>query len=123
MKKKYIIGGLIIIVFITWAAISFQDTLTPYVSINEAKAMEKRVQIAGIRMDSGQFDLQSNMLRFRIKDDKGDVLMVYYDGPKPGNFDQATQVVCKGIYKNGVFHADEILVKCPSKYQQEGVKV
>ncbi len=123
MDKKYIIGGVIIIVFIVWAAISFRATLTPYVSIDEAKEMGKRVQVAGQRMGSGQFDIQSNKFVFKLQDDHGKILNVVYDGAKPGNFDQATQVVCKGVYKDGIFHADEILVKCPSKYQEEGIKV
>ena len=42
---------------------------------------------------------------------------------KPGNFDQATEIVCKGQYKAGKFHASELLVKCPSKYMEEGTKV
>lgn len=122
MSKKYIIGGVIIIVFIVWAAVSFKATLTPYVSIDEAMEMGQRVQVAGQRVGSGQFDIQKNMFTFKLQDDHGKVLNVIYDGAKPGNFDQATQVVCKGVYKDGVFYADVILVKCPSKYQEAGAK-
>ena len=35
----------------------------------------------------------------------------------PGNFDQAKSVVLKGKTENGVFVAEQMLVKCPSKYQ------
>jgi len=39
----------------------------------------------------------------------------------PGNFDQATSVVLKGKPDNdGRFVAEQMLVKCPSKYQGEG---
>ena len=37
----------------------------------------------------------------------------------PGNFDQATSVVAKGISNENEFVADKLLVKCPSKYQGE----
>jgi cytochrome c-type biogenesis protein CcmE len=44
-------------------------------------------------------------------------MMVVYDGAKPANFEQADQVVVIGRYENGLFVADQLLVKCPSKYQ------
>jgi cytochrome c-type biogenesis protein CcmE len=43
---------------------------------------------------------------------------VIYDGTKPGNFDQATSVVCVGKYETDAFYADKLLIKCPSKYQE-----
>ena len=36
---------------------------------------------------------------------------------KPGNFNEATQVVAIGRYRDGVLEAEKLLVKCPSKYQ------
>ena len=47
MKAKYIIGALIIITFIVWAGISFNKTLTPYVTIEQAKEMQSVVQVKG----------------------------------------------------------------------------
>jgi len=44
---------------------------------------------------------------------------VMYYGVVPGNFDQAKSVVLKGKTENGVFIAEQMLVKCPSKYQGE----
>ena len=121
MRSKYIIGGIIIVVFTIWAGISFQDSLTPYVSIKEAKKTDKTVQLKGERLDNGYFDMENNLFRFKLKDENGETLQVVFDGAKPGNFDQATHVVCVGRYQNGVFHAKDILVKCPSKYQEEGI--
>ena len=43
--------------------------------------------------------------------------MVSYAGIMPGNFEQAESVVAKGIYNGQRFVADDLLVKCPSKYQ------
>ncbi len=122
MRSKYIIGGIVIVVFTIWAGISFQDSLTPYVSIAQAKKMNKTVQLKGERVDNGYFDVEKNKFRFKLKDENGEVLQVIFDGAKPGNFDQATHVVCIGKYENGIFHAKDILVKCPSKYQEEGIE-
>ncbi|HES60279.1 MAG: cytochrome c maturation protein CcmE [Calditrichaceae bacterium] len=123
MRKKYIIGGIIIVAFTVWAGISFKSTLTPYVSIAEAKQSGKMVQVKGERLDNGYFDTAKNLFTFEIKDEQGEILKVTYDGAKPGNFDQATHVVCVGKYAGGVFVAKELLIKCPSKYQEEGTPV
>lgn len=123
MRTKYIVGGIIIIAFTVWAGISFKSTLTPYVSIAEAKQSGKMVQIKGERLDNGRFDLGKNLFTFEIRDENGENLKVTYDGAKPGNFDQASHVVCVGKYSDGVFVAKELLIKCPSKYQEEGTPV
>lgn len=123
MRAKYIIGSVIIVGFTIWAAITFNTTLTPYVSIAEAKQSSMVCQVKGERLDNGRFDVQRNVFIFQIKDEQGDMINVSYDGAKPGNFDQTSHVVCVGKYENGWFHAREILVKCPSKYQEEGTSV
>ncbi len=119
MKAKYIIGAVIIVGFIIWAGISFDKTLTPYVSIDEAKASNTTVQVKGQRLDTGEFDVEKNVFYFTLQDEKGEKIEVVYDGAKPGNFDQATEIVCIGKFENGQFHAKELLVKCPSKYMEE----
>jgi len=119
MKAKYIIGGSIIVCFIIWAAISFNKTLTPYVTIAKAKEMESVVQVKGKRLDNGKFDINKNVFVFNLVDEAGEKIEVVYDGAKPGNFEQATEVVCVGTYVEGKFHAKELLVKCPSKYMEE----
>jgi cytochrome c-type biogenesis protein CcmE len=122
MRTKYIVGAVIIIGFIAWAGVSFEKTLTPYVSIEDAKNRDTMVQVKGTRVDEGDFDIEKNVFVFRLADEKGQQIEVIYDGAKPGNFDQATEIVCVGQYKEGRFIAKELLVKCPSKYQEEGTK-
>lgn len=122
MRSKYIIGGVVIVVFTVWAAISFNSALTPYVSIADAKDSGAVVQVKGERLDNGNFNIQTNKFMFKIRDEQGVEIEVVFDGAKPGNFDQATHVVCVGAYEGGQFHAKELLVKCPSKYQEEGVE-
>jgi cytochrome c-type biogenesis protein CcmE len=123
MKAKHILGSVIIITFIVWAGISFNKTLTPYVSIAEAKSATTTVQVKGQKADNGNFDTENNLFTFRLMDEQGNEINVVYDGAKPGNFEQATEVVCVGKYKDGSFIAKEILVKCPSKYMEEQAKV
>jgi cytochrome c-type biogenesis protein CcmE len=122
LKIKYIVGATIIVVFIIWAGISFNKTLTPYVSLSDAKKTQSIVQVKGKRINNGTIDMDKNLFIFTMEDDRGERVEVVYDGAKPGNFEQTTEVVCVGQYKNGKFYAKELLVKCPSKYIEEGVK-
>ena len=52
------------------------------------------------------------------RDDEGRPLfsMVRYSNPKPANFEDADQLVIEGYSAGDHFVAENILVKCPSKY-------
>jgi cytochrome c-type biogenesis protein CcmE len=118
MKAKYIIGIAIIVIFAVFGAMSFKKTLTPYVSFEEAKRTGANVQVIGkIAFSEVEYDLDSHQLRFPIMDETGQRMVVTYGGPKPANFEQAEEVVVIGRHANESFNADQLLVKCPSKYQ------
>lgn len=123
---RYIIGGLIVVVFIAWGAMAFLKTTIQYVSIEESLTADHIVQVMGqIDFDLVNYNVDESRLEFAIFDvDATDPanafrLPVRYHGIVPGNFDQATSVVVKGQAEEGVFVAEQILVKCPSKYQGE----
>jgi len=120
VKKSYVIGGIVIVLAMAMAMYSFKSTLTSYVSVSEAKASNRPVQVAGLVVEgTDRYDLDSNNLLFTLREDGGDEMKVEYDGPRPGNFDNVTKVVAIGKYepKRKVFLARELLVKCPSKYE------
>jgi len=120
MKKSYIVGGLVVVLAMVMAMYSFKSTLTSYVTVSEAKASKRPVQVAGIVVTgTDRYDLKRNNLIFVLREDGGDEMQVEYDGPRPGNFDNVTKVVAIGKYepKGQVFMAKELLVKCPSKYE------
>ena len=99
---------------------AFQKSLTPYVSFREAKAAGTSVQVSGeILRSQVAYDPRDGSLRFPLKDHSGEVMHVRFQGGKPNNFDQAEQVVAIGRCENGVFKADSLLTKCPSKYEAE----
>ncbi len=94
--------------------------VTPYVGFSEARAAKSNVQVMGeILANESNYNTEAGSFSFFITDVSGDKMKVVYSGTKPGNFDQATSVVCIGRYKNDTFFADKLLVKCPSKYQNE----
>ena len=48
---------------------------------------------------------------------------VFYGKPMPPDFLLSEQVVVIGGYENNTFVADDILLKCPSKYTEENIKI
>lgn len=51
-----------------------------------------------------------------MEDNYGQVRRVSYNKPKPNNFEDAESLVVVGKMRNGVLLSDDMLVKCPSKY-------
>ncbi len=127
MTAKYVIGGIIILVFIVWGASAFYKTTIQYVSIEEARHATRTVQVMGkIDFDAVAYNSTDSRLEFSIYDaeaadeSSAERLDVIYHGVVPGNFDQASSVVLKGRPDGETFVAEQMLVKCPSKYQGEG---
>ncbi len=128
MKAKYIIGGIIIVVFLIWGTSAFLKTTIQYVSLDEAFKGKRTVQVMGkIDFDKVNYNSVDTRLEFAVFDPEAKDTVsakrypVVYYGVVPGNFDQAKSVVLKGkTGDNGVFVAEQMLVKCPSKYQGEG---
>jgi cytochrome c-type biogenesis protein CcmE len=122
MNAKLVIAILLVVASIGLGVTTFRKTLTPYTSFSEARRSGTSVQVNGVLQNPAgvQYDATRAQLAFALKDDKNEVMNVVYKGVKPVNFEQATNVVAIGTYEDGVFRADQLLVKCPSKYQAEG---
>jgi cytochrome c-type biogenesis protein CcmE len=113
-----VLGVGAIVGFVAFGAGAFKSNLTPYVSFEKARATTSAVQVAGKLVEhSDRFDEANSRLVFTLADERGQQLQVAYKGMKPGNFNEATQVVAIGRYRDGVLEAEKLLVKCPSKYQ------
>ena len=124
MKVKYIFAVVIVAVVAVWGASAFFKTTIQYVSIEQAKSAGRTVQVMGkIDFDMVNFNEEESRLEFAVFDAEAvdetaaERLKVHYYGVVPGNFDQATSVVLKGKPEGDTFVAEQMLVKCPSKYQ------
>ena len=60
---------------------------------------------------------------FQMIDEDGIKEKVFYGEPMPPDFLLSEQVVVIGGYENNTFVADDILLKCPSKYTEENIKI
>jgi len=119
-NPKLVIGLVVLAGFAVVAFLNLKNTMAPYVGFAEARAASGAVQIAGYPDHRrASFDMEQGLFLFTMKDDDGDLMKVTYAGAKPGNFDQAEKVVVVGQYQDGSLHADQILVKCPSKYEEQ----
>jgi cytochrome c-type biogenesis protein CcmE len=124
MNVKVILALSLVAVGAAIGVTSFKKSVTPYLSFSEAKRATGTVQVNGEIADKNYvMKPQEQYLEFKLKDQKGEILPVVYHGVIPGNFDQATMVVAIGRYQDGTFRAEQLLVKCPSKYQAEAERM
>lgn len=124
MKSKGAIFGLVIIVSVlVFCAFTYKSTLVNYVPFPDAMAAtDSTVQVMGKPSSPA---MENGGLHFTMHDDQGRSMAVLYSGPKPDDFDSAVsrgyKIAARGTYhpQQQVFVADNLLVKCPSKYQDE----
>lgn len=129
MSKKnrlYALGGVLLLAFAGFSLASFKETLTPYVSYDQAREGNRMVQVAGaLEKGSSAYKAAEESLYFTLEDPESkETLRVRYKGLKPANFEDAISIVAIGRYDEAKaeFAADKLLVKCPSKYQGAEVK-
>jgi len=123
MDKRIILLGMII-AFVIYAGWSFADSVTPYVSISDARVAKSNVQVKGLLDKSAPSPHQEgDYFVFTLMDEEtGETLPVRYCGTKPDQFDDAYHIVAIGRCQDGVFQSDKLLIKCPSKYERQGTQ-
>ncbi|MEM8931747.1 MAG: cytochrome c maturation protein CcmE [Acidobacteriota bacterium] len=125
MKRKtafYLTGALMLVAFAGFSYQQFTDALTPYVPYEQAITATRTVQVAGgLQKNSSSYDTTEGRLHFTLVDPEnaGKTLAVRYEGVKPANFEDAVSIVAIGRWDeaSSEFAAQDLLVKCPSKYQ------
>jgi cytochrome c-type biogenesis protein CcmE len=124
MKRAYWAGAVLVLGFLVLGLSTFSRSMTPYVSFAEAKAAPRTVQVMGaLEKGTSRYDAASKTLHFTLLDmNTKEPIAVSYTDVKPANFEDAVSIVAIGRYENGVFAAEKLLVKCPSKYQGEEIE-
>ena len=130
MKKTHIFGILVIALAII-IIISTAQNSSAYVSFTEAFEMSQAGNSNNIHVvGTLKKDNAGNIVGIRKGEDKTSFSfimvdenrkeqLVFYKEPMPADFTKSEQVVVVGQYKQDIFVADEILMKCPSKYVEE----
>ena len=131
MKISHIVGIIVIAVAIG-VIISTGGDASSYVNFSEAYQLaangkNTKIHVVGElkKNQSGEIlgvyykpEDDPNYFEFVLIDDQKRESKVVYFNPKPADFERSEKIVVVGSVKNNVFHADKILMKCPSKYQE-----
>ena len=87
----------------------------------DPKTLTLTFAIAHVTGDNNQVEAQGGLaavLHAAVIDPNRARLKVSYSGPKPDLLKNEAQAIMTGqLGSDGVFHADELLLKCPTKYQ------
>lgn len=125
MKRSHIIVLFLIAISIALFA-SKLSNVSSYSSYEDASAKSgKTVQLIGV-LDKSQpvnYDpvKDPNSFSFHLLDrDQKQVHVVCYDD-MPRDFEKSDEIVLTGKMQENTFYADEMLVKCPSKYQENEI--
>ncbi|MCY1527576.1 CcmE [compost metagenome] len=126
MKKSAIIGLITIAICIGFLVSLNADTDT-YSNFSEAATSNKEEHVMGYwEKSKGMYydaEKDANHFAFYMKDEKGKVNKVVLNGTKPQDFERSEKLVLIGKMENETFYASKILMKCPSKYNDELVEV
>ena len=120
MKKIHIVGIIVIAVAIGVIFTSLQSNAT-YSDFAEAGANpDTEYHVVG-KLDKTipvQYDpkINADECSFYMKDNKGVERKVVLAKSVPQDFEKSEQIVLIGKMKGEEFHANDILMKCPSKY-------
>ena len=135
------------VVFLIWSATASTSEYFLTIDELNAKGssiVEKNLRVSGAVIgDSIQYDPQTLTLTFEVAQVPGDNavieaqgglaavlheavldpsrahMKVVYVGPKPDLLRNEAQAIITGyVDADGVFHADELLLKCPTKYEE-----
>lgn len=117
MKPKVLIGVTAIVAFTSLLMYNFGNSISTYVDFEQAEGMSG-AHVVGVWDDSKEhsFTRESKQFSFYMEDQQGNVRRVVYPKPKPNNFEQADQLVVIGEMEGDIFYANDMLMKCPSKY-------
>ncbi|MCY1534753.1 CcmE [compost metagenome] len=126
MKKSAIIGLITIAICIGFLVSLNADTDT-YSNFSEAAVSNKEEHVMGHweKAKGMHYDAvkDPNHFSFFMKDEKGVVKQVVLNGTKPQDFERSEKIVLIGKMEKDTFYASKILMKCPSKYNDNLVEV
>ena len=126
MRKSAIIG-LITIAICVCFLVSLNAGTSNYSTFNEAAKDSREFHVMGYweKQKGMYYDAlkDPNHFSFYMKDQNGAVKKIVYSGTKPQDFERSEKLVLVGMMDGGVFYASKILMKCPSKYNDNLVEV
>jgi cytochrome c-type biogenesis protein CcmE len=123
MKRTHILGIIMIAVAVAAIVGSLLDS-SSYASFEEAfENPGKEYHVVGVLDRSGDIvynpEANPNLTIFSMIDNDGSRRQVQLKKGKPQDFERSESVVIIGKAQGDNFVANDILMKCPSKYKEE----
>ena len=124
MKPIHIVALLVLAGGVAALTMQAKDVST-YATFKDAVTASSKVKVAGklIKDKPMLYDpvTNPNLFTFYLKDQNGKEVLVNLLKPKPQDFELSEQVVVTGEMQGEAFVANEVLMKCPSKYKDEEI--
>jgi len=127
-RVKFIIGGAIIAVAVIYLIFTAtQSTAAYFLTVEELHAKGdaiygRNLRVSGQVADDGiDYNSRDLVLRFQVMGESGQLLPVTFNGPKPDQLRPDVEAILAGTFDGNEFTAQTILIKCPSRYEEQGV--
>lgn len=115
-----IIWLVLLVVFGVGIFMTARTAFSSYVTFAEAEAQGRSAQVKGVAIGGSLQHTDSSSFSFALTDTDGYTFTVMHRGSVPPNLFTADYVVVVGRVDGAVFVARSILVKCPTRFMQEG---
>ena len=130
-NRKFVLGGSLILVLVIFMIIQATAATGAYfMTVSELfesapEIYGQRVRVNGAVVDGSEdWNAKEITLKFAIEDEDGQELPIIFYGPRPDNFPRAVSAIVEGeLLADGSFKADTLLLKCPSRYEEEPEEV
>ncbi len=121
MKKSHI-ALIIFSVFVIGALVGNLTNTSTYVSFTKAEQnMGKQFTVIGYLVKDKTIDYnpQMNLLSFYAVDEDKNERLVQIHQSKPQDFEKSEKITMTGFATEDHFEAKTLLLKCPSKYEEQ----
>ncbi|MCC7353779.1 MAG: cytochrome c maturation protein CcmE [Anaerolineae bacterium] len=125
-RIKFAIGGVVVLVAVVYLIVNALGTTGQFfLTVSEVQAKGTSIYGRPLRVsgdivpDSIDWNAPTLMLKFSITDGSH-TMPVSFHGPKPDNMNrEGSQAIVEGkLNADGVFQANTLLLKCPSRYEE-----
>jgi len=129
LRPQFLVAGLILIgVIVALIIYGFTTAKAYWLTVDEVMEqgnalVSQRIRVNGVVVDGSEnWNAEQVTLKFMIEDDENpdnQLPVVFYE-PRPDNFHRAASVIAEGeLLDDGTFLADVLLLKCPSRYEED----
>jgi cytochrome c-type biogenesis protein CcmE len=128
-KIKFVVGGVIIALAIAYLIYTgVQSSAAYFLTVDELYAKgaaieNQTVRVSG-KVDAATIDFNNRdlLLKFEVTSETGQRMPVIFNGPKPDQMREGAEAILEGKYDGQAFTAQSLLLKCPSRYEENGIE-